>query len=539
MKRMRILNGIRVLFFSCLILLLFYSCNNESEEKNIIFITLDTQRADFLSCYDPAKTATPFLDALAQDGIVYENCFSHIPITLPSHAVMFYSCPPQVLKVYNNGEKVLPKPSKPGIVDIFKKQGYQTAAFVSMGVLQATYGLDRGFNEYTGTFPQNGRYYLTAEEVNTAVLPWLEQQAGQKFFLWIHYSDPHDPYYPPTGAPELKLFHNDRVMGEFHLNETQYTIAVDLVPGENNFRFEVTNDFSRRPKKRQARLSALKLESLTDNMQLAFNSLDGIYPNNRNGMLFCDKIGTATMINHADLKPARLIFKGKKMLSEAAQKRVYREEVEYMDRHIGELMARLKKLRLYEKSLIVVVGDHGEGLGEYLLPNGLKHFGHIQYLNDVYLRVPLILYAPGKTRPDTRITAPVCLLDIAPTIMHLSGLNPPRHFTGINIWNKDLSSSREIEQATFQPEARSNRFSIRWYPWHLIFTPAENQFELFDLNSDPEEKVNVFSEFQHRADVKEIQRRLEMSARDILKNRQTVKIDQKTEEMLKALGYIR
>jgi len=537
---MKILSSIKPLVLSGLVLLLLCSCNKETGKRNVILISLDTQRADFLSCYDSTNAATPFLDALAQDGVVYENCFSYIPITLPSHTSIFYSCLPQAVKVYNNGENVLPQPSKPGIVEIFKNQGYKTAAFVSMGVLQAAYGLNRGFDEYVGTFPQNGRYYLNAAEVNAAVLPWLDQQQKeQEYFLWVHYSDPHDPYYPATLAPELEVFHNDHSLGEFHLNETQYKVAVDLIPGENIFRFEVTNNFSRRPKKRQARLSELKLEDLSDNTQLDFDSLEGINRRNRSRFLFCDKIGTAIFNNRAGSEPARLIFRGKKVMPEEAQKRFYQEEVEYMDRHIGELLGHLKKRGLYKKSLIVVVGDHGEGLGEYLLPNGLKHFGHIQYLNDVYMRVPLLLYAPGEARPETRIKAPVCLLDLAPTIMHLSGLKPVRHFVGINIWSKDLSSSRGLEQATFQPEAVRSRFSIRQYPWHLIFTPADKQFELFELSSDPKEKINVFEKFQHTPEIKKLQRRLEISARDSLINRQTSQLDEKTEEMLKALGYIR
>ena len=85
---------------------------------HIFLITLDTTRADAID-FAPGNPRTPNLAALAAAGQHFENAYSVIPITLPSHAAMFYSLPPHVLKLYNNGqERALPYPS---LAEIMKK----------------------------------------------------------------------------------------------------------------------------------------------------------------------------------------------------------------------------------------------------------------------------------------------------------------------------------------------------------------------------------------------------------------------------------
>lgn len=125
----------------------------------------------------------------------------------------------------------------PSFVNLFRKEGFQTAAFVSLGVLASEFGLDEGFQEYSDEFPPE-RWYLSAEEVNQRAFPWLEALKGRKFFLWIHYSDPHEPYAPPDTADDTKLFLNDELAVQCCLNKylTQ-TLDLKLKKGRTRLRF--------------------------------------------------------------------------------------------------------------------------------------------------------------------------------------------------------------------------------------------------------------------------------------------------------------
>ena len=138
---------------SLAVLVASLACRTQSRPENFLLITLDTQRADYISAYEPGKAATPSIDRLAREGTLYKNAYSLIPITLPSHASIFFSEPPHVIKNYNNGQEISAKKTSPSFVNLFRKMGFATAAFISLGVLKSSFGLDPGFEEYGDDFP--------------------------------------------------------------------------------------------------------------------------------------------------------------------------------------------------------------------------------------------------------------------------------------------------------------------------------------------------------------------------------------------------
>ena len=156
------------------LLLLFPGCRPAPKPENILLVTLDTQRADHISAYDPSRAATPNIDLLAREGVLYRNAYSLIPITVPSHASLFFSEPPHRIRNYNNGQTIPARRSRPSFVNLFRKKGFATAAFVSLGVLSSEFGLEQGFEDYVDEFPPD-RWYLSAGEVNARVFPWLER----------------------------------------------------------------------------------------------------------------------------------------------------------------------------------------------------------------------------------------------------------------------------------------------------------------------------------------------------------------------------
>src|SRR4030043_585855 len=102
----------------------------------------------------------------------------------------------------------------------------------------------------------------------------------------------------------------------------------------------------------------------------------------------------------------------------------YRREVEYMDGEIGKLWEKLRELQVFDKTAILLVGDHGEGLGEFHNDFGDPHLGHIHYLYDIYLHVPLIIRDPTQDQKGSVRSEYATLLDVAPTMGAMAGIKP-------------------------------------------------------------------------------------------------------------------
>lgn len=521
------------------LLVLLQSCQKKTEGDNFILITLDTQRADFISGYTPEHASTPQIDFLAEEGILYENCFCLIPITLPSHASIFFSEPPHNIKNYNNGQIIRKKRKRPSFVNIFKKKGYRTAAFISLGVLKSKFGLDDGFDLYKDDFPRE-RWYLSAEEINQSVFPWLDKNREEKFFLWIHYSDPHDPYAPPYLPNDLKLFLNEKLVGEYCLNkyETQ-EVELNVKKGKNQLRFEVENDFIEDFESFHARLDKIDFSPQPEEKGYEIEFSEGWSIQSEQSLSFLKKQGVVNIFNLSRPRSIKLTFRGKLLLPLEVSRELYKKEVEYMDGEIGRLWDKLKELNLFQKTHVLMVGDHGEGLGDYLNHQGDPHIGHIHYLYNIYMKVPLIIYDPHASKKGIRIKTSVTLLDIAPTIAKTMGFKRMSHFQGRNLFHLKEDKDFTIFEETYKPEAIQDRFALLQFPWHLIFVPAERKYELFNVAEDPEEKKNIYEEENLAHQVIKLTQKLDSFAREVLKGKEKVKIDKKTEEMLRALGYIK
>jgi arylsulfatase A-like enzyme len=244
--------------------------------------------------------------------------------------------------------------------------------------------------------------------------------------------------------------------------------------------------------------------------------------------------------NRANLEQVQLTFRGRPLLSNQANRICYRREVEYMDSEIGNLWEKLRGLQLFDKTAILLVGDHGEGLGEYLTDNKDPYFGHIHYLYDIFLKVPLIVRDPSQAQKGIVREELVSLLDVGPTITAMMGLAPFPHFQG-----KDLSSLAKRENAplfeeTYKPESIRDRFGLLSLPWHLIFTPQDKKFELFNLGMDPQEMTDLVGQGKDiPAELLTLKQKLENYSREALSGKEDIKVDERTKEMLRALGYIR
>lgn len=515
------------------------ACRTQTRPENFLLITLDTQRADYISAYEPGKAATPSIDHLAQEGTLYRNAYSLIPITLPSHASLFFSEPPHLIKNYNNGQPITVRRTSPSFVNLFRKMGFATAAFVSLGVLNSSFGLDQGFEEYGDDFPPD-RWYLTAGEVNQRVFSWLEKNGDRPFFLWVHYSDPHDPYAPPDSPQDFKLFLNGRLVAETSLQKYTLNQAfLDLKPGRNQVRIEFQNEFDSNPEHYLGRLDRLDFDPEPNPQSYQLDFGRGWYIRESDQISFFKNNSLIDIRNQGGPRQVKITFRGTPTLTRESVSAGYHREVQYMDGQIGKLCEKLRERRLFDKTAILLVGDHGEGLGEHYTESGDPHFGHIHYLYDIYLRVPLIIRDPSQVRKGIVREECVTLLDIGPTFAAMAGVKPLAHFKGGNLLRLKERKNPIIFEETYRPEAFKDRFGLLFPPWHLILTAQGNKSELYNLERDPEEKVNLIDGGDLPSEVVPLRQKLEDFARDILSGKQDIQIDDKTKELLRALGYIR
>jgi arylsulfatase A-like enzyme len=513
------------------------SCRKGSGPANLVLITLDTTRADFVGAYGPGNARTPALDALAAQGTLFENANSLIPITLPSHASMFYSEAPHAVGNYNNGQAVRRSRARPALAELFRRNGYATAAFVSLGVLASEFGLGRGFETYADDFPSD-RWYLSADEVNARVFPWLEANRSRRFFLWVHYSDPHDPYAPPGTPDDTKISLNGKPLGAFCLERgATIPVRLDLDKGVNRLVFEIANPYPVEAGRYAARMDKFVFEPADAKGISAGFRADTAFRRD-DGVIFLKGVSEIEIACPEGPRSVTLILRGKLIVPVAADREGYKREVEFMDGEIGKLFDELRKLDLYDRTVILAAGDHGEGLGEYRTAVGDPHVGHVHFLNPIYMKVPFIVRFPGARTKGSRRSETATLLDVAPTAAGLMGIKVPASFRGRDLFKLKPGTETAVFQETYRPEAVQDRFGILERSKHLIFCPETGRYEYFDHGKDPDEKSAVTLEDGLPAEALALKERLDTFVRDVLRNKMDVAIDAKAEEMLKSLGYV-
>jgi len=189
-----------------------------SGAPNIVFITLDTVRADHLSSYGYSRPTTPNIDRFARTGVLFENAIAASSWTLASHASMFTGLLPH----QHGADHAVPLPSSPWTVaEVLRSRGYETAGFAANTLyLERGWGIAQGFGNYddyrlslgnnlASTFVGNAIVQpsyehlwsfdwlqrRSAADINASVFHWLRHSQGRPYFLFINYMDVHDPYF--------------------------------------------------------------------------------------------------------------------------------------------------------------------------------------------------------------------------------------------------------------------------------------------------------------------------------------------------------
>ena len=225
---------------------------------SVILISVDTTRADYLGCYGHPKSKTPNIDRFASEGTRFSQCISSAPLTLPSHATMLTGSYPFVHGARDNAIFTL-APSNVTLPEIFRAAGYATHGEVAAQVLDRKYGIDQGFDTFgdverkskkidlqdfnrvwgrdaleDSTEPQISPVRAViepdrkADEITRRGIELLKAkaEANERFFMFLHYFDPHWPHEAPARfSGEFK----DSYLAEIAFFDEQFGKLMDAV----------------------------------------------------------------------------------------------------------------------------------------------------------------------------------------------------------------------------------------------------------------------------------------------------------------------
>lgn len=480
MKTVRLLSLIVILVTSA-----FFSTNQlfgeemPKDKPNIILIMVDALRPDHLGCYGYSRDTSPNIDKLAQNGVLFTHAYIHAPTTMTSTASVLTSLYPRQHQAWNmHGEEGLKGIdfSLTTLTEVLKANGYKTIGVVANGFLDSVFGFNQGFDEYYETWKlpeaehsligpdaQYFKHLAEAKHTSQIILPWIDKNSQEKFFAFLFYIDPHDPYFPPPPFDE------------------KYQQAYEG------------------PLKGKA--NALHLTSV--NL----------------GKIPLSQDDTNYLIS------------------------LYDGEISYIDYHIGKLVEELEKNNILDNTIIVFMADHGE---EFMDHGGTLHGFAIYNEN---LRVPLIFSGSKLPKKQSRVTTVVRSIDIMPTILEILGIKIPGRISGrslVNLWKteahqKDRPVFAEMHLNKGGGEKDIYLVSFQKDKWKLIIDKLENRQELYDIENDPFESINLIED--NVAKVKELSTDLEyfLNLQPLVKFKDQVEpaeVDKSTIENLKSLGYL-
>ena len=183
----------------------------EGPPRTVLLVSIDTLRADHCGFMGYEKPTTPFLDALADSGVVFENHMVHSNNTLLSHTSLLTGLVPQAHDTFDNGPEPTDRqalgPGYKTLAEAFQGAGYTTAAFTGHPVwLGADFGLDQGFDVHESD-------WVLAPETSERFLTWFDEAQPERLFAFLHFYDVHSE--PATGPDSLPYDSTPELVAEF------------------------------------------------------------------------------------------------------------------------------------------------------------------------------------------------------------------------------------------------------------------------------------------------------------------------------------
>lgn len=229
MEKNKRYNKIIAFFLSFIILIgvfLFLKSLKETLKPNILLITLDGLRDDHLGCYGYKRDTSPNIDKIAEGGVLFLNAIAQSSHTAPCMYSILTSTYPSECGVFNFGDKISEK--IPTLSYLLEVGGYKTGFFSSHVGIATIRGFDEHFDTFYSIWTSREDYNnksIKVTEINPRIIKWIEKNKKEKFFLWIHYLEPHYPMNPPLTYTKLFLD------GNYNKAEQKVKISDDYVFG--------------------------------------------------------------------------------------------------------------------------------------------------------------------------------------------------------------------------------------------------------------------------------------------------------------------
>ena len=416
-------------------------------KNNIILITVDSLRADRLSCYGYPKPTSPNIDLFARQAERYTHAFSHGPNTPHAFPAIMASCS----ALASNRLGLFDAPVT--LAEVLRNAGYTTAGFNAANPYVSRYfAYDRGFDDFhdylnfdlpssgfvVKSFPKrdssalisipglNMERYLVTENnirgkaelestINNEIFSVIKSIKGQPFFLWIHYMDTHYPYLPQM--------------------QPQSELAMQVISKEENFNLNVR---------------------VRENMDMS-----------------------ADLLNKVNL--------------------LYDASVRQVDFKIGELVQFLEGEDLYDSSLVIFTADHGEEFREH------GDLQHKSKLYDELIHVPLLIKKPFQA-DGLVCNEMISLMRLPATILSVVKIDNPFPCTSFveeakfdnspgtafifSTASYGKNNASPVERDMFRLARMPKIYACRTKGWKLIAKSSGEKL-LFNLVKDPGERVNI------------------------------------------------
>jgi arylsulfatase A-like enzyme len=449
----------------------------------VVLISLDTLRPDHLGVYGYDRLTSPVIDGLGREGAVFEDASTTSPWTLPSHASMLTGLYPNRHGAVD-WEAALDV-NLPTLASHLSSRGYLTAAVVNTLHLSERFGLPRGFEKFSYV-KENEERVSPSTWVTDQAIEWLEQFRDRPVFLFLHYYDVHSRY---AALPRY---------------ERQFVSPYDG-PADGS--------------SGQLYLYLLSPE---------FISACQADPDQES----CRTWAKRPILSGADAQQQRVDFDQDDLRHLLD---LYDAGVRQTDAELGRLVHFLRTERLLDEALVIVTSDHGE---QFLEHGSVLHSRtHYQEV----MSVPLIMRGPGIPA-GSRISTPVSLVDVVPTILAALGESEALETDGLDLsalWQSagPADAARFRDRALFSEADASNVLLVaRHGRYKLHYNRLTGEEELYDLELDPGEQTNLAERDPTTAG----------RLRGLLTNRlgdgrrgEAVELTPEEAERLRALGYLR
>jgi arylsulfatase A-like enzyme len=370
-----------ITLFCLLVCTGFVSCSDSTERQqqlNVVLVSIDSVRRDHLGIYGhrpryaPEVAISPNIDALAQEGVVFDDAFTTTSWTLPAHMSLMTGRSDLAHGVLTDRFHL--DPQHRTLAQEFAAAGYATAGYYSGPYLSGKYGFNAGFENYESGMISSGDFRnmviddnakrkaqgrepmdeqmiaqlrdrmshwdITSPKINELAEGFIDQSSDDPFFLFVHYFDAHYDHIPQSINPRLAQLFDPSYSGDFDGSNWYFDSRVmDLSP-----------PYARHISERD--------------------------------------------LNHVIAN--------------------YDAEINWVDHHIGKLIEKLKEKGVWDNTIIMVIADHGDEFFEH------GSIGHRSTLLAEQVRIPMVLRAPNMPAAGSRISNLSRIYDVAPTLLDLA-----------------------------------------------------------------------------------------------------------------------